>query len=42
MDDTEVISKINRLSNDVHDLQKRVDEITTQYQILENTTYDGN
>ncbi len=41
MDDTGAILKINRLSNDVHALQKRVDEITTQHRILENTTYDG-
>ena len=41
MDDTGAILKINRLSNDVHALQKRVDEITTQHRILENTAYDG-
>ncbi len=42
MDDTGVISKIDGLLNDVHALRKRVDEITTQQRILENTTYNGN
>ena len=41
MDDTGVISKIDRLSADVHALRKRVDEITTQQRILENTSYNG-
>ena len=41
MGDTRVISEINRLSNDVHALQKRIDELTIQQRILENISYDG-
>ena len=41
MGDTGVTSKIDGLSNDVYALQKRVDEITTQQRILENTSYNG-
>ncbi len=39
MDDAGVISKIDPLSNDLRALRKRVDEITNQQWILENTTY---
>ena len=41
MGDTGVISEIDCLSNDVHALQKRVDETIIQQRILENTSYDG-
>ncbi len=41
MGGTGVISEIDRLSNDVHALQKRVDELTIQQRILENISYDG-
>ncbi len=41
MDDGVEVSKIDRLSNDVHALRKKIDDITIQQRILENTTYDG-
>ena len=37
----EVSSKIDRLSNDIYILQKKVADITTQMQILENINYNG-
>ncbi len=41
MDDSGVISKLDRSSIDGQALRKRVDEITTRQRILEKTSYNG-